>query len=60
MQNGELVSAFSTEQNTFYAGGKFHLLLELKVMYCPFQKRAGEWGNFRPAKPSGIVTRDRV
>ena len=28
--------------------------------YCPFQKRAGEWGEFRPAKASGIGTRDRV
>ena len=27
---------------------------------CPFQKRAGEWGEFRPAKASGIGTRDRV
>ena len=26
----------------------------------PFQKRAGEWGEFRPAKASGIGTRDRV
>ena len=30
------------------------------LVNCPFQKRAGEWGEFRFAKPSGIVTRDRV
>ena len=30
------------------------------IMNCPFQKRAGEWGEFRPAKASGIGTRDRV
>ena len=29
-------------------------------MNCPFQKRAGEWGEFRHAKASGIGTRDRV
>ena len=28
--------------------------------YCPFQKRAGEWVEFRTATASGIGTRDRV